>query len=53
MKDTIIFWLIQRCPGFAAIYYRFHCPYPIIADRSARACIAAGCCGCKNKGAGR
>lgn len=44
----MIWWLLQNCPGFAALYYRFRCPYPIIANKSARACVEAGCCGCNN-----
>jgi hypothetical protein len=33
---------------WARIWYRWRCPYPIIADRSVRACIAGGHCGCDN-----
>lgn len=33
---------------WSRIWYHFRCPYPIIADHSARACVAAGHCGCDN-----
>jgi hypothetical protein len=33
---------------WAPIWFRFYCPYPIIEDVSARACIKAGHCGCNN-----
>lgn len=33
---------------WSKIWYRWYCPYPIIDDHSARACIKAGCCGCNN-----
>jgi len=39
-------WIARLwCP----LWYRWYCPHPIIADHSARACIAAGACGCNNK----
>jgi hypothetical protein len=38
-----------RVDWLAALIYRICCPYPIIPDHSARACIAAGLCGCDNK----
>ena len=33
---------------WAGIWYRYYCPYPIIADNRARACVRAGDCGCSN-----
>jgi hypothetical protein len=33
---------------WSRIWYRYRCPYPISTDHSARACVAAGCCGCSN-----
>lgn len=33
---------------WASIWYRYYCPYPIIEDFTARACIKAGKCGCNN-----
>jgi hypothetical protein len=30
------------------VYYRYRCPYPVIEDRSARACVEGGHCGCNN-----
>lgn len=30
------------------IWYRFYCPSPIGKNKTARACIAAGECGCDN-----
>lgn len=30
-------------------YARYYCPRPIGKDKTARACIAAGNCGCDNK----
>lgn len=48
-------WGYVQCfrPGWvghawSAVWYRFYCPYPVIKNPSARACIAAGCCGCNN-----
>lgn len=32
------------CP----IWFHWYCPYPIIDDYTARACINAGKCGCNN-----
>jgi len=40
-------WLHDR---WAEIWYRYYCPHPIIADNRARACVAAGDCGCSNLG---
>lgn len=40
-------WLASQ---WARIWYYYRCPYPIIKDHSARACIAAGNCGCDNAG---
>ena len=31
---------------WAPIWFRWWCPYPVIADYSARACVASGDCGC-------
>lgn len=39
-------WIYDR---WAHVWFRWRCPHPIISDRSARACIAAGHCGCDNK----
>lgn len=33
---------------WAGIWYHYRCPYPIIKDHSARACVEAGNCGCNN-----
>lgn len=33
---------------WSRIWFRWRCPYPIIADHSARACIESGNCGCDN-----
>jgi hypothetical protein len=38
-------WLAYQ---WSRVWYRYRCPYPVIEDRSARACVAAGCCGCNN-----
>lgn len=35
--------LLQR------LFFRYYCPYPILEDRSARACVEAGKCGCNNQ----
>lgn len=35
--------LLQR------ILYRYRCPYPVIDDKSARACVESGNCGCDNQ----
>lgn len=38
-------WISRAwCP----VWFHFYCPYPIISDYTARACIAAGKCGCSN-----
>jgi hypothetical protein len=31
-----------------SVKYRFRCPYPVNGYKSARACFAAGVCGCDN-----
>lgn len=33
---------------WSAIWYRFYCPYPVLNNPRAKACIAAGACGCNN-----
>lgn len=33
---------------WSAFWYRHYCPYPVIHDLTARACIAGGHCGCSN-----
>jgi len=33
---------------WAPIWFRFYCPYPIIDNLTARACIKAGKCSCSN-----
>lgn len=33
---------------WAPIWFRWWCPYPVIADYRAKACIASGNCGCDN-----
>ena len=38
-------WLRGR---WAALWFRWWCPYPVIDDWRASACIAAGKCGCDN-----
>lgn len=38
----------HRIDWLAALIYRVICPYPLIDDKSARACIRAGLCGCDN-----
>lgn len=49
MLDRILYWLAYRFQWtLAPIIYRFRCPAPVIPDRSVRACIAAGVCGCDN-----
>lgn len=40
--------ILIRWPILQVILYRFRCPYPTIEDRSARACINSGNCGCDN-----
>jgi hypothetical protein len=56
----MLIWLDTFCYGlcrgdrrfgrlWASIWYRYRCPYPIITDHSARACVAAGHCGCDNQ----
>jgi hypothetical protein len=30
------------------IFYRYYCPYPLTHDRTARACVMSGGCGCEN-----
>ena len=43
------FWLELHFPRIWGVTYaRYYCPRPIIKDRTARACIAAGHCGCNN-----
>lgn len=32
----------------APVWYRLYCPYPLIKNWTARACIASGNCGCDN-----
>lgn len=42
-------WGSGRLPFlWSRIWYRYRCPYPVSADRSVRACIAGGYCGCEN-----
>jgi hypothetical protein len=38
-------WLHDRWVDF---WYRHYCPHPIKDDCRARACVAAGDCGCSN-----
>jgi hypothetical protein len=33
---------------WSRIWYHYRCPYPIITDHSARACVESGHCGCSN-----
>jgi hypothetical protein len=41
--------LLLRYPRLQTIYFRYRCPAPTRGDlRSARACVAAGECGCDN-----
>jgi hypothetical protein len=44
-------WLLLSRPGqlfLYHVYYRYRCPYPVIEDPSARACVEGGHCGCNN-----
>ena len=34
--------------AWCAIWYRFYCPYPIKGNWTARSCVEAGNCGCRN-----
>lgn len=34
---------------WSRIWFRWYCPYPVIEDQSAHACISGGHCGCDNK----
>jgi hypothetical protein len=51
--DTLGYRLCWRSGRLASlwalIWYRYRCPYPIIKDHSARACVATGHCGCDNR----
>lgn len=38
-------WLATQ---WARVWYHYRCPYPVIKDHSARACVKAGHCGCNN-----
>lgn len=38
-------WLRDK---WGDIWFRFYCPRPVIENPTARACIAAGECGCSN-----
>jgi hypothetical protein len=43
-------WRGGRLAGlWARIWYRYRCPYPVIPDHSARACVLSGECGCENQ----
>jgi hypothetical protein len=33
---------------WSRFWFRWYCPHPVIANRSAHACIRAGYCGCSN-----
>jgi hypothetical protein len=33
---------------WATLWFRHYCPYPVIEDRTARACVECGQCGCNN-----
>jgi hypothetical protein len=50
--DTLGYRLCWRSGWLAfqwsRIWYHYRCPYPIITDHSARACVEAGHCGCDN-----
>ena len=49
MIHRLGFWLELHFPRiWAATYARYYCPRPIIDDKTARACIDAGQCGCDN-----
>ncbi len=49
MIHDIGFWLEVNFPRiWAATYSRYYCPRPILKNKTARACIAAGYCGCNN-----
>ena len=48
-------WGYAQCFGctwrsrvWARIWYYFFCPYPVIDDPRASACVKAGACGCDN-----
>ncbi len=36
---------------WSRIWFRWWCPYPVIADHRAKACVASGNCGCGNRAA--
>ncbi len=40
--------ILIRSNWLQTLLYRYRCPYPVLADRSARACCEAECCGCDN-----
>jgi hypothetical protein len=41
--------LLVRFEWMQRIVFRYRCPYPVIADHSARACVEGGHCGCDNQ----
>lgn len=50
MIHRIGWWLELHFPRiWGQTYARYYCPRPISEDKTARACIAAGHCGCNNR----
>jgi hypothetical protein len=53
MIDRFLYGLTFRGDWIASIvariFFRFRCPYPLLADHSIRACKRAGLCGCNNR----
>jgi hypothetical protein len=55
VRESFELWGYQICwrgdwisDLWSRIWFRWYCPYPVIEDHKANACIAAGKCGCSN-----
>lgn len=52
---TLAFWRVcKHWPvswvehAWTWVWYRYYCPYPVVDEWTARACVRSGNCGCNN-----